>query len=180
MTRSIFKVYGISDCKISKLLQDDDTALTYDSPVDVPGIRQIALKPIITETELRGDDQIVDSNAILEGFEFTIENAKISLEALEILEGGTFTDDATAGVGTYTNKNTDKMPYFKLEGQATKGNETGDVHVVLYKCRCTGGVEITFQNQEYAIVSASGKCVPTIYDGKIRDIVRNDNETPIA
>lgn len=174
---SIFKAFGVKDLKISNLTADTSTELTYSEAVDCPAIQKISLKPIIEEYSLEGDDGIVDTDAQLSGYEFAVENGKISLEALAIIEGGTNTTELDSE--TYTNKISDKLNYFKLEAQIVN-TEEGDVHIVLPKCKATGGVEISFAGKEYAVVSFSGKSIGTVKDGECRQIIKNKIAKPIA
>lgn len=175
---SVFKAFGVKDLKVSKLTADTSSEITYAEIVDCPAIQKIGLKPIIEEFSLEGDDGIVDTDAQLQGYEFSVENGKISLEALAVIEGGT---NATAleGSETYTNKGSDKLNYFKIEAQITNTDE-GDIHIILPKCKATGGVEINFAGKEYAIVSFSGKAIPTTNNDECRQIVKNAVATPIA
>lgn len=170
---SVFKAFGVKDVKISKLKSDTTEGLTFDKAVDCPAIQKLGLKPIIEEYSLEGDDGIVDTDAQLQGYEFSIENGKISLEALAILEGGTHLEaDSDEEAETYTNKSTDKLNYFKIEAQIAN-TEEGDIHIVLPKCKATGGVEVSFANKEYAVVSFSGKAIPTTKDSECRQIIKN-------
>lgn len=175
---SVFKAFGVKDVKLFKMTADTEEEITYGAGVDCPAIQKVGLKPIIEEFELLGDDGIVDTDAQLMGYEFSIENGKISLEALAIIEGGT-TTSVPETTETYTNKGSDKLGYFKLEAQITN-TEEGDVHIILPKCKATGGVEINFAGKEYAVVSFSGKAIPTANSDECRQIVKNKTVKPIV
>lgn len=177
---SVFKAFGVKDLKISKLITDTTDEITFDKAVDCPAIQKIGLKPIIEEYSLEGDDGIVDTDAQLQGYEFSVENGKISLEVLAILEGGTLTaaGELDSTPETYSNKSTDKLNYFKIEAQIANTDE-GDIHIILPKCKATSGVEVSFANKEYAVVSFSGKAIPTVNDAECRQIVKNKTEKPI-
>lgn len=173
-------VLGLNDAKISELLSDDSTALTYDAAVDVPGITALTVNPIFDEKELRGDEKILDHMTKLVAIDWSFENVKISLDALAILEGGTVeTDGATpAETHTYTVKDTDQPGYFKLEAKSDY-TDVGDVHVVLFKCKANS-VDVSFIGEDYAKVSVAGKAIGTVNDGKIRDIIFNETAAEIA
>lgn len=69
--------------------------------------------------------------------------------------------------------------YFKLEMQAVYTDVgIGDVHVTLWKCKAK--VDISFQGEDYAIVTVTGKAVPLASNKKIKTIVINETETAIA
>ena len=170
------KVLGINDAKIFKLLTDTSEALTYDTPVDVPGIRRLRVSPSFVEKELRGDEAILDTYSKLESIEWSFENAILSLDALAVLLGG----EVTGGTGkqTYTLKSDDVPAYFKLVGKSDY-TDAGDVHVVLYKCKATS-VEYELQGEEYAVVTASGKAIGTLNNKKVKDVIINETATDIG
>lgn len=170
------KVLGINDAKIFELLTDTSETLTYDTPVDVPGIRRLRVSPSFVEKELRGDEAVLDTYSKLESIEWSFENAKISLDALAILLGGEVTGDT--GKQTYTLKSDDVPAYFKLVGKADY-TDAGDIHVVLYKCKATS-VEYELQGEEYAVVTASGKAIGTVNNKKVKDVIINETATEIA
>ncbi len=63
---------------------------------------------------------------------------------------------------TYTLSDTSTPKYFKLEGKINYSPDTiGDFHLVLYKCKALT-VDVAYQSQNYAIVSASGIAIPTV------------------
>lgn len=173
------KVFGISDAKISKLTADTAAALTYASAVDVPGIKSLKMSPKFVDKELRGDDAVLDLYSKLEMIEWSFESAKISLDVLPILIGGSV---AANGVTpnqsqVYSVLATDSAPYFKLEGKADY-TDAGDAHVVLYKCKAN---KVDYElKDDYAIVSASGKAIGTTKDKKIKEVVINETAKEIS
>ncbi len=174
------KILGINDAKISKLTLDDATSLTYGTAVDVPGIRSLKITPNFIEKELRGDEAVLDTYTKLDSIEWSFENAILSLDALAILLGGTVT---AAGVTpnqtqTYTLTKDDVPAYFKLEAKADY-TSAGDVHVVLYKCKANK-VDYELKGEDYAVVSASGKAIGTVNNGKVKDVVINETAVEIA
>lgn len=174
------KVLGINDAKMSKLTADDEITLTYEASIDVPGITQLEVSPNFIEKELRGDEKVIDTYTKLDYIEWKFENAKISLDALAILLGGTVTTSGTTPnqVQTYTLTGNDIPAYFKLEAKADY-TDAGDVHIVLYKCKANK-VSYTLKGEEYATVSASGRAIATVKDDKVKDVVINETAVDIA
>lgn len=170
---------GIDDVKISALAQDDSVDLDYGSALDVPGIQRIDLSPNFTEKGLKGDGKILDYFIQLDTIGFSFDNAKVDLEVLAILEGGSLETSEDGEKHTYT-VSTDSTPkYFKLEGKTNyTGGEAGDFHFTLFKCRANS-VVVEYKTQDYAIVSVVGIAIPTTNDGKIKEYVINKTATAI-
>ncbi len=172
-------ILGVDDVKIFELTEDS-AALTYGSAVDVPGIQRIDLSPKFTEKGLKGDGKILDYFIQLDTIGFSFDSAKVDLDVLAILEGGSLTSEGTAPnqTHTYTVSADDSPKYFKLEGKANyTGGEFGDFHFTLFKCRANS-VVVEYKTQDYAIISATGIAIPTTFDGKIKEY--QINETPAA
>jgi hypothetical protein len=174
------KAFGIDDAKISGITVDNATALTYETGIDVPGIQAIGMSPSYIEKDLKGDEKTLDYYTKLESIEWNFTHAKVDLAVLEIIMGGTLASGGTAPASTETLslKGADIPGYFKLEGQV-KYTDAGDLHLVLYKCKANK-VDIEFKNEEYAVISASGKAIPTIKDDKVWDIVINETAVAIS
>lgn len=173
-------ILGINDAKISPITVDDSTALTYGVAVDVPGITQLKLTPTFIEKQLKGDESVIDTYAKLEQIDWSIEYGVVSLDALAIMIGGTVTSGGVEPnqTQTFTLTKNDLPQYFKLEAK-TDYTDVGDAHFILYKCKCTS-FDYTLQGEEYATISASGKAIPTMNDGKVKDIVFNETAVEIA
>jgi hypothetical protein len=174
------KILGINDLKISEITVDNSTTLTYDTPVDIPGITSLQVSPNFVEKELRGDETVLDKYSKLDSINWSIANVIMSLDALAIMIGGAVT---TSGVTPaekkiYSLLSTDLPKYFKMEGQSVY-SDAGDVHVTLYKCKASS-VQYELRGEEYATVSASGTAIGTIKDKKIKEIVINETAVPIS
>lgn len=175
------KVLQLKDVEIAPLTTDADPPV-YGALVDVPGIQTLEITPHLEEVELRGDDQILDIFSRVDYIEWSWKNAKVPLEVLKVLLGGSVT---LSGVTpnqkqVYALGGTDKPAWFKLEGQALYVEEgLGDVHVVLYKCKCTGGAAFAL-GDGFAVVTAKGKAIRLAAQGKLLDVVLNETATNIA
>ncbi|MDR1169047.1 MAG: hypothetical protein LBK53_09215 [Heliobacteriaceae bacterium] len=176
-------ILGVDDVKISEITQDTSSDLTHASSLDVPGIQRINLSPNFTEKGLKGDGKILDYFIELDTIGFSFDNAKVDLDVLAILEGGTI-DTETDGTDqikhTYT-VSTDSTPkYFELEGKTNyTGGAAGDFHFTLFKCRANS-VVVEHKTQDYAIVSVTGIAIPRTNDGKIKEYVINKTAQTIA
>lgn len=171
---------GLDDAKISPITVDDSSALTYEAAVDVPGIKTLKVTPTFIEKQLKGDESVLDTYSKLEQIDWSIEHGVVSLDALAIMIGGKVEAGGTTPNQTQTfslTKN-DLPKYFKLEAK-TDYTDVGDAHFVLYKCKCTS-FDYTLQGEEYATISASGKAIPTMNDGAIKDVVFNETAVDIT
>lgn len=178
----VTKLYGVADAKIFPLTTDDITTLAYGAAIDVPGIQSIKLTPNYEDKELKGDDAVLEADTKLLSIDFSFQHAKLSLDALAVLEGGTVTDSGVSPnqKTTYTQTTASKPQYFKFEGQIRYVDQAaGDVHLVLYKAKA-GKVDIEVKGDDYVIASASGKAIGTINNGKVKDFVINETEVAIA
>ena len=175
-------VLGIDDAKIFELTADTAGSLTYGSAVDVPGIQNVQLSPAFTEKGLKGDEKIMDYYIKLDLIHWAFHSAKVSLDVLAILEGGSISSTGTTPneVHTYSVSDSSTPKYFKLEAKANySAGEVGDFHLKLYKCKANS-VDVQYSTQDYAIVSASGIAIPTINNSKIKDYVINETATAIS
>lgn len=175
-------ILGVDDAKIFELTADNASSLTYGSAIDVPGIQKIDLTPKFTEKGLKGDEKILDYYVHLDLIAWEFHSAKVSLDVLAILEGGTITTSGTTPnqSHTYNVKDTSTPKYFKFEAKANyTAGEVGDFHVKLYKCKATS-VDVDHTTQDYAIVSARGIAIPTTNNGNIKDYVINETSTAIS
>jgi len=178
-------VIRLHDAKIAELTADTSAALTYGSLVDLGGIIEMRCTGEFDYRELEGDNQILTSHSFLKAIEIEVQQARIQLDALAVLIGGSVTASGTAPnqKQTYTVLATDQTKFFKIEGQSkgtdAPGGDVQDCHVVFYKCKLSGNVEYTL-GADYARVTFRARAIPTINNGKIKEIVFNETATPIA
>lgn len=173
---------GLDDVKIFELTADDASNLTYGSAVNVDSMQNIDLAPNYTQKALMQDEEIDGYYQKLKSISWSFANAKVSLDALNILEGGTITTTGTTPneVHTFTLTDDSEPKYFKLEGKINYSTDSiGDFHLVLYKCKALD-IQVGYRAQNYAIVSAAGIAIPTVNNSKIRDYVINETATEIS
>lgn len=174
-------ILGVDDVKIFEVAADTSSALTYAAAQDVPGIQRINLSPNFTEKGLKGDGKILDYYIQLDTIGFSFESAKVDLEVLAILEGGSLVSSGTSPneVHTYTVGASSTPKYFKLEGKTNyTGGAAGDFHFSLFKCRANS-VVVEYKTQDYAIVSVVGIAIPTTNNGNIKEYRINETAATI-
>jgi len=173
---------GLDDVKIFEVTADTSESLTYGSAVDVPGMQGIDLAPNYIHKPLMQDEEVDGYYSKLQSVSWSFANAKVSLDVLHLLEGGSITTSGSTPneKHTFTLSDTSEPKYFKLEGKINYSTEAiGDFHLVLYKCKALS-VQVGYRAQNYAVVSASGIAIPTVNNGKVRDYVVNETAAAIS
>ena len=160
---NVTKVFAVSDAAVASVTADVTTAPTYSALVDLPGIKKVGLTFDMKNVELRGDNKRLDSDTILVGCKVTFDHAKLSLDALPILIGGSAaaqTGSTPAQVSKYKRTGTDVMPYFFFGAKTpTAGGDlsAGDVHLQVFKLKVSA-YNLGLAEEDYQIFSgeASG------------------------
>lgn len=179
------KLMELADAKIAKLTADSATEPTYDTLVDLPGVVKIGVAPKAETKKLYGDSKLLDIYQKTTEVELDVECAELSLEALQVLLGGTVTQGGTTPNQTVTYSLTaadSTPPYFKLEGQWLYADEAlGDVHIVLYKCKVSDppSTEINDASGNFGTMKFKAIAIPAASNGKWFDIIGNETKTDI-
>jgi len=107
---------------------------------------------------LRGDDRDIAIHGQGPKCTFDLEAGGISMEAWQILTGGTIATTGTTPdiVKTFVKKITDARPYFVVAGRSINDVD-GDTHVRVHKCKMTDNLEGEFSDGEFFITSCSGE-----------------------
>lgn len=176
----VSKYYGVTDAKVYRVLTDPaGGTTTYGTAVDVPGIRGVTLAGDITNVELRGDNQLLDSNSTLTSVSVTFEYAKLNLDALNVFLGGTVTDAGSTPnqTATYAHTGANTFNYFKFEAiTPTNGGDTigGNNRLILYKCILSSFPDMGFAGEDYQIFSQAATATARLSDNKWFDVVLNE------
>ncbi|WP_069743035.1 phage tail protein [Streptomyces sp. EN23] len=181
------RVYGIKDAKIAPLTSDPASGSpTYGDLIDVPGIKTYEISGDIEVKKLRGDNQQLATNAAISNVQVSVTHAKMSLDVLAAIVGGTVTDSGTTPAQTtswgLTGANA-TLPPFKLEGVTPPNGVDiigGDVHVVLHKLTLSAFPELGFAEEDYRIASFTADADPLLSNDKWIDIVINETAVAIA
>lgn len=182
------KLFELADAKV--FLLSADTAggsPTYGSPVDIPGVLSLGITPHLITKELRGDSVVLDLYSKADYVDLKLTNAKISLNILDMLMGGTVTPSGTTPnmIETYDFSSADEAEYVKIEGQAVYA-DVGDVHVVFYKGKIQAGAdcEVADNSGDFAKLTATIRFIPTTgtvsSKHRIWAVILNETETAIT
>lgn len=160
------RAFGLRDLKVVKL--------PGTTVVDLPYAMTMTFRERLTSGELRGDDATQAVVAITDAVEWELEAGAISLEAWAAMTGRTvaLTGTTPSQVNTFTASAGDVYPYFKVYGKSV-GDGADDVHVLIWKAKCTGGIEGEFKDGEFWVTKCSGIAVDDGTNG-IFDIVQNE------
>lgn len=173
----VTKLYSTEDCKIQLLLTDPaGGTATYGPLIDVPGIRQVGLTPVLESKQLRGDNRELDSDTTLVACEVSWEQAKLSYEALAVFLGGTW--DGTR----YVRKGSDYIPTWRMGWKTpTSGGDDigGDVHFGVTKGKVTA-YTLGTAFEDYQIMSGTARCVYRASDDELFDLTPHEASTALA
>lgn len=175
----VTKLYSTEDCKIAKLLTDVAGYATYDSGIDVPGIRQVTMTPQIESKQLRGDNRELDADSTLVAVELSFEHAKVSFEALPVFLGGTYTPGTT---GYYDQAESNSLPYWAMGWRTpTNGVDAvgGDVHFHVTKAKITA-YTLGTAFEDYQILSGTARGVYRLADDKLFRAIVNPTAAAIS
>jgi hypothetical protein len=181
----VSKIFAVSDCKIAKLTADPaGGSATYATAIDVPGIKEMTLSGSVESKELRGDNVQLDVTTVPGGLTVAVSHAKLSLDVLAVLLGGTVTDSGTtpAMKAAYVEALGNTMNYFRVEGLTpSNGADSigGDLHFTLHKCILSSYPDLGFAEEDYRIVSFEASAVYLNATGNKRMTI-DINETAVA
>lgn len=160
------KVFAVQDAAVYKMLTDPSgAAFTYGAKVNVPGIKSVAVTRVYNGKELRGDNQLMDAEAILERITLKIAYAKLGFDVEAVLGGHTVTDSGTTPnqIAKLKVLPTDQIPFWKFEAQCVRADSIGgDVHLVSYKNKITANLDMGMAEEDYQLFGFEATSVPTI------------------
>jgi len=180
------KVFAVQDAAIYKMLTDPvGGTVTYAAKTDVPGIKSLAVTRVYAAKELRGDNTLLDQEAILERVTLKIAYAKLAFDVESILGGHVVTDSGTTPNMKTTMKvtPTDVINFWKLEAQCVRADQIGgDVHIVAYKCKIAAPLDMGMSEEDFQLFGFEAACVQTLGTtaGGWLDEVYNETAIAIA
>ena len=164
--KTVTKLFGVDDAKLFPITEDSIEKFSCADGIDLPGVRQISLTYEIEEKSLTGDEKVLDVSNKIKSITFNIEYAKLSLEVLAQLTGGTYSTASSDDheVGTFSFGGGDLPNYFQLKAQILDtSNDGGDVHFCIYKAKATA-IPINGVQDDFATLTFDGKGVYTEHE----------------
>lgn len=146
--------YGLREVVLLPINADD----SLGTEVKLPVAQTFSFSEGEEFQELRGDDQVVAIHGQGPLIDWDLEAGGISLEAWQVLTGGTVTDGGTTPDQTkeFRKKTTDARPYFKVMGRSVNDVD-GDTLVEVMKCKVTDALEGEWADGEFFVTSCSGQ-----------------------
>lgn len=184
--QGITKVYAVQHAQIATLTTDAvGAACAYSEWFDVPGIKSLVLSGDMDTKSLRGDNRLIDQQSLITSLTAKFENAKLSLQNLAVMLGGTVGSRTAGTTGAYTGANgwsltTAASPKaFGLRCMAAAGDAPGSsVAFVAAKCSLSKFPEIGTAEEDYQIVSGEININPPLGTNPWLDIIIVDSYTP--
>lgn len=180
----ISKVFAVKDAKISPLLTDPESGeATYGPAIDVPGIKSVAISGSVESKSLRGDNRLLDADSTITEVSVSIEYAKLSLEVLAAIAGGTILESgATPSQIAEWSLTGDAKPLpFKLEAVSVSADTIGgDVLFGLPKVSLSSFPDLGLAEEDYQTFSMEGAAMPRNSDGKWITVTLRETAVALA
>lgn len=180
MTAPTALPYGMRDLKITPYADAAGSVLSSEV-IDLPNMQTFSFSEEEEFQELRGDDRVVAIRGSGATVSWELEAGGYKLRVWEVMTGGTVTQTGIAPNRKWRldKRSSDARGYFLIEGQIIS-DSGGDLHAVVYRCRCNEAIEGEFADGEFFITSASGQGLPILDD--VNDLLYSIeiNETATA
>ena len=164
------KVFGMNDLKV--------THISGSPQEDVLGAQSLTMKPVLKGGILEGDDADIAAHYFVTRMEGEFSAGSYSSAAVGIMLGITLTAAGTTPneITTLKINQAQRMPYFKVYGKALD-DSTGDMHILLAKCKVTDIEAFKMENGNWRITKASILALDDGTNGIVRAL---QNETAAA
>lgn len=148
-----------------------------ETQVQLPASRTLEFEETVVYGEFTGDDQLQGLMTIPTGVKCKVEAGGLSLEAYALLTGHTFNETGSTPnqVGTMEGDAV-RYPYFKIFGKSL-GDETDDIHIVIYKAKLTSGLKGSFKYGEF--MASEFEVMGVKENGKAFDFIIHETEADI-
>ena len=164
-------VFGLRDLKITNL------AGTLQEDLDAS--QELTFTPEFRVGEQFGDDALKAVISFIIGGTASITGGSMSSAAMAIATGRTLTTSGSSPNEVTELKLSagDNMPYFKIYGKAVDEG-SGDMFILLAKCKITGGLAFTFQDNEFLTPGFEVRCVDDGSNG-VAKIIQHETATTL-
>lgn len=182
MTAPTALPYGMRDLKITPY-SDAAGSVLGTEVIDLPNMQTFSFSEQEEFQELRGDDRVVAIRGSGATVDWELEAGGYKMRVWEVMTGGVVTQTGIAPnrVWRMDKRSSDSRGYFLIEGQIIS-DSGGDLHAVVYRCRCNDAIEGEFSDGEFFITNASGQGLPILDDVNdlLYSIIMNETATPIS
>jgi hypothetical protein len=139
-------------------------ATTYSaSSTPVVGTKAVKVTGTVVSVDLRGDNTLLDTDTMLQGVALELDYAKLNLDVIAILLGGTVVDAGTTPSQTsvWTLPNPPTYNYIKLEARSMAADSVlGDFHILFPKVKLSDFPMMGLAEENYQLFNLKMKAVP--------------------
>jgi hypothetical protein len=156
---------------------------TYGASSALVGSKKLTIQGNVNSKYLRGDNRLLDADAVLDTITATVDYAKLSLDAMAIMFSTAVVDSGSTPnqLATWQLANTDNMNYFKIEGRANGADPTaGDVLFSLWKCKIASFPTIGLNEEDYQTSALSLIVVPRLADNFWVNVVIRETSAALS
>lgn len=164
MATEKFTSYGVRELQVFPL-----TNGTYGAGVEAEGVSAFNSTPVSQTVDLIGNDKIVSSKTILEGYDLTFENGIWEFDTLKVLDSSVISADGKV----LTTSESDKKQEYGILARIFV--EEGDDLVLAYPRVKTGQITEGYASQQFAKVSVTAKALADD-NGVFRKMIRHKGE----
>lgn len=182
------KVFAVTDAKVSKMTADPAGGTpTYATSIDVPGIKSVEISGDIDSKELRGDNALLDKDAVITNVSASVEHAKLSLDFLAATMGGAVVDAGVTPNQTATwdlvgGATPSKPVPFRLEARSASSDVIGGaVLFTLHKAILDSFPDMGLAEEDYRTSSFDVGTMPLLGTGnKWLSVVHHETAPTLA
>lgn len=155
-------VFGAQHAEIAELLTDTLSGATYGTPFDVPGLKSVSVSTSSDSKELRGDNQLLAKETVVQNIEVTLEFAKWDARVFALITGATLATNID-GSYTVTQTATATPKEFSLMARSASATGTGtSVSVTFPKLKITNLPDmIGLAEEDFKTVTVTCEAIPT-------------------
>src|ERR1044072_600682 len=164
MTAPTALPYGMRDLKITPYADAAGSVLGTEV-IDLPNMQTLSFSEEEEFQELRGDDRVVALRGSGATVSWELGAGGFKIRIWDVFTGGTVTQTGLAPNRKWRldKRSSDTRSYFLNEGQVIS-DSGGDLHGIIYRCRCNDTIEGEFADGEFFITNASGQGLPVLDD----------------
>jgi hypothetical protein len=133
--------------------------------IPLTGMKALLVTTGMKTVDLRGDNTFLDTDTVLQTLQFDVDLAKVSLDVMSIMMGGTITDTGTtpSQLSTWNLLTQPSFNYFKLEARCfTTDLINGDLHITCSKMKAADAPIPGFVEEDYFYPKIKCKAVPPV------------------
>lgn len=155
-------VFGAQHAEIAELLTDDALGTTYDTAIDVPGLKSVTLNTSSNAVELRGDNQLLAKETVVQSVEVQLEFAKWDARIASLITGAALIENVDGSYSlSYSTVDTPKE--FSLMAVSASATGSGSsVSIYFPKLKITNIPDMVgLSEEDFKTVTVTCEAIPT-------------------